>query len=109
MTSQVAPLACILVILVVIHKHLYKPFFTSPLRTIPAAHPLARFTSAWIIWVRWSKRENRELLRQHRRLGPVILIGPNEISVNCVDDGIKTVYSGGWEKPSYYDQFANYG
>jgi len=31
------------------------------------------------------------------------------LSVNCVDDGIKTIYGKGFEKIPFYSFFANYG
>lgn len=29
-------------------------------------------------------------------------MGGNELSVNCVENGIKTIYAGGWEKHAWY-------
>ncbi|KIW02531.1 uncharacterized protein PV09_06329 [Verruconis gallopava] len=84
------------------------PVFFSPLSRIPAAHPLARVTSLWITYIRWSRREIRTIHAAHGRLGPIILLGPREISVNCVKGGIQTVYSGGFEKGDWYDIFANF-
>ena len=36
-------------------------------------------------------------------------MAPNEVSINCVNDGIKTVYGKGFEKPPFYSVFVNYG
>ena len=38
----------------------------------------------------------------HQKLGPIVRLAPSEISINCVDKGIKTVYSGGFEKHEWY-------
>jgi cytochrome P450 len=84
------------------------PIIFSPLSRIPAAHPLARISSWWITSVRYKKVELRTIHAAHERLGPIILLGPEEISVNCVKGGIQTVYSGGFEKGDWYDIFANY-
>lgn len=84
------------------------PIFFSPLSKIPAAHPLARITSWWITYIRWSRRELRTIHASHQKYGPIILLGPEEISVNCVKGGIQTVYSGGFEKGGWYDIFANF-
>lgn len=84
------------------------PIFFSPLSRLPSAHPLARVTSYWIAYVRWSKQELRTIHAAHSRCGPVVLLGPNEISVNCVKGGIQTVYSGGFEKDTWYNLFTNY-
>ncbi|KAI4178626.1 MAG: hypothetical protein LQ346_007378 [Caloplaca aetnensis] len=45
----------------------------------------------------------------HLKYGPIVRLAPNEISINCVDGGLRTVYAGGFEKPYFYDQFDNYG
>ena len=39
----------------------------------------------------------------------MVRLGPNEISVNCVDGGIRTIYGGGYEKGDWYAVFNNYG
>ena len=46
----------------------------------------------------------------HERLGPIVRIAPSEISVNSVENGIRTIYSGGFEKGDWYKNiFSNYG
>ncbi|KAL8725371.1 MAG: hypothetical protein Q9166_007387 [cf. Caloplaca sp. 2 TL-2023] len=47
--------------------------------------------------------------KAHLKHGPIVRLGPNEVSINCVDGGLRTVYAGGFEKPYFYDQFQNYG
>lgn len=96
--------------------HVLIAYFRNPLRKIPAAHPLAHFTSLWIHSVRWRAIENATLKAAHGRLGPIVCLGPNEISVNCVKGGIREVYAGGFEKKScanggfnWYAFFSNYG
>ncbi|KAF1944798.1 cytochrome P450 [Clathrospora elynae] len=90
-------------------------YLRNPLRKIPAAHPLAHFTSLWAHSIRWRSIENATLKEAHDRLGPIICLGPNEVSVNCVKGGIRDVYAGGFEKGNakdgynWYAFFANYG
>lgn len=67
------------------------PVFVSPLSKIPAAHPTSSLSPAWILWTRWRGRENATVLAAHERLGPLVRLGPNEISVNCITGGIRTV------------------
>lgn len=103
------PLILFLVALHILYTHT-----SNPLRLLPAAHPLAPWTSLWIAFVRWSGRENRTLKEAHERLGPVICLGPREVSVNCVVGGIREVYAGGFEKGgadgfNWYSFFSNYG
>jgi hypothetical protein len=105
--------------------HTLYTYLTNPLRRIPAAHPLAHFTSLWIHWIRWRGIENATLKAAHAKHGPIICLGPDEISVNCVRGGIRDVYAGGFEKVgakgkgmgkgigtggfNWYGFFANYG
>lgn len=90
-------------------------YVRNPLRKVPAAHPLAHITSLWMHSVRWRGIENATLKAAHDRLGPVVCLGPSEISVNCVKGGIRDVYAGGFEKSSakdgynWYTFFSNYG
>jgi hypothetical protein len=89
-------------------------YVRNPLRKIPAAHPLAPFSSLWIDSVRWRHIENAMLKEAHERLGPIVCLGPNEVSINCVKGGIRDVYGGGFEKVnakdgySWYSFFSNY-
>ncbi|KAF2706329.1 cytochrome P450 [Pleomassaria siparia CBS 279.74] len=93
--------------------HVLYAYFANPLRRIPAAHALAPFTSLWILSVRWRSIENATLKAAHDKLGPIVCLGPNEISVNCVRGGIKDVYTGGFEKGNgtwgWYEFFENFG
>jgi cytochrome P450 len=90
-------------------------YITNPVRKIPAAHPLAPFTSLWISSIRWRRIENATLKDAHDRLGPIVCLGPEEISVNCVKGGIRDVYAGGFEKHdtksgyNWYSFFTNFG
>jgi len=85
------------------------PAFLSPLAKIPNAHFSSPFSSLWILWIRFRRRENRTLFACHERLGPIIRLGPKELSVNCVD-GVRTIYGGGYEKHDWYTNiFDNYG
>ncbi|CAI6322313.1 unnamed protein product [Periconia digitata] len=112
---DLALLSKLLPFLLALH-FLYK-HTSNPLRLIPAAHPLAPWTSLWISYIRWSGRENRTLKEAHERLGAVVCLGPGEVSVNCVAGGIREIYAGGFEKGieegqrgfNWYGFFANYG
>jgi hypothetical protein len=97
-------------------SHVIYTYIRNPLRKLPAAHPLAHFTSLWIHSVRWRSIENATLKEAHDRLGPIICLGPEEISLNCVKGGIREVYAGGFEKVkpgqggyNWYAFFSNYG
>ncbi|KAF2089541.1 cytochrome P450 [Saccharata proteae CBS 121410] len=80
-----------------------------PLNAIPAAHPTASISRAWILQTRYRGREIRAIHRAHAALGPVVRLAPNEISVCCVKGGLAAVYAGGWEKSAWYAFFGNFG
>lgn len=61
-----------------------------------------------MLWIRFRNVENDIVFQAHKKHGPVVRLGPNEVSINCVDDGIKTVYGKGFEKTPYYSFFANF-
>nr|POE74708.1 tryprostatin b 6-hydroxylase [Quercus suber] len=93
-----------------VYKYLIHPLFFSPLRKIPAAHWSARFTNLWIQYHRSRSVETFVVHAAHEKLGPIVLLGPDCLSVNAVDGGIRTIYSGGWEKGDWYSNaFTNYG
>lgn len=86
------------------------PTFFSPLSKIPNAHATSCFSPVWILWQRYTGYENRAIHAAHEIHGDIVRLGPNEVSINCVDNGIRTVYSGGFEKWNWYpNQFDNYG
>jgi hypothetical protein len=41
--------------------------------------------------------------------GNVVRLGPKELLVNTYDGGVRTIYSGGFEKPNWYEFFINHG
>lgn len=112
---HLSPKALALLVLVVLLLRFLVAYLRNPLRKVPAAHPLAHWTPLWIHYVRWRAVENATLKEAHGRLGPVVCLGPKEVSVNCVQGGIKTIYAGGFEKGgtngafNWYGFFANYG
>ena len=65
--------------------------------------------------MRWRAVENATIKRAHEQLGPIVRLGPNEVSVNCVKGGIRDIYTGGFEKSdpdgafNWYAFFSNYG
>lgn len=89
----------IALLLASIYKWLIYPAFFSPLSKIPNIHPVAAITSLWMLWIRFRNVENDTVFQAHKKHGPVVRLGPHEVSVNCVDDGIKTIYGKGLKKP----------
>lgn len=110
MTLQLIYLASVLVLAIGFYKFIIYHALLSPLAKIPAAHWSCHFSSTWLLWMKWSGRENREVYKRHMEKGSAVRLGPNIISLNCFDDGLKTVYQGAFPKPSFYwNGFSVYG
>ena len=91
-------------------KLILYPALFSPLAKIPNAHWSCGFSPLWIVWMKWTKQENCQVYKKHMEKGPAIRLAPNLVSFNCFEDGLKTVYNGGFPKPEFYfNGFAVYG
>ncbi|OOF97217.1 hypothetical protein ASPCADRAFT_143474 [Aspergillus carbonarius ITEM 5010] len=108
--SAITATAASLCILLLAYKVVIYPVFISPLSKIPNAHWSAPISPVWIIWKRYMAQNNRTIQAAHEQLGPIIRLAPSEVSVNCVDGGIKSVYTGGFEKHEWYPRvFGSFG
>ena len=107
--AGVLGISMLAVVVLLVYRFLIYPSFVSPLSRIPAAHFTASWSPLWILWIRFTRVEVQTIHKAHLRLGPIVRLGPNEVSINCVDGGLRTVYAGGFEKPFFYDQFRKYG
>ncbi|KAK5739195.1 hypothetical protein LTR17_005496 [Elasticomyces elasticus] len=93
-----------------VYRYILYPAFLSPLAKIPSAHWSVPFSRLWILYYRSREEETPAVHTAHQRLGPIVRIAPNDISVNSVEGGIRTVYAGGYEKGTWYKNiFQNYG
>lgn len=111
MTLPVIPLAagCALFCLA-IYKFVLYPAFISPLSKIPNAHWSASISPFWILYHRQQQNDTLTVNEKHQKLGPIIRLAPNELSVNSVEGGIRAIYAGGFEKGTWYSNvFSNYG
>lgn len=109
MASPIFIFALSLLFILATYRYLIHPIFISPLRKIPPAHWSAPISRFWILYTRRRRNENTTIHALHQRLGPLVRLGPSEVSVNCVDGGIRTVYGGGYEKGDWYAVYNNYG
>lgn len=98
----------LIVVALLIYQYVLYPVILSPLSKIPSAHWSCSISPAWILWARFKSRENRTLHAAHKKYGPIVRIGPNELSVNNVET-VKTIYQGGFDKHQWYSLFNNYG
>lgn len=109
MASPIFVVALFLLCILATYRYLVYPIVASPLRKIPPAHWSAPVSPLWILYTRRRRNENATIHALHQRLGPLVRLGPNEISVNCVDGGIRTIYGGSYEKGDWYAVYKNYG
>lgn len=108
LSISIPALAFVVLTLLAIFKFIIHPTLLSPLSKVPNAHWTASFSPLWILWTRYRCLENKSLHAAHLRLGPVIRVAPNELSVNDIGS-LRTVYAGGFEKGEWYSIFDNYG
>ncbi|EXJ54573.1 hypothetical protein A1O7_09914 [Cladophialophora yegresii CBS 114405] len=94
-----------------LYRFIIHPLLFHPLKHIPSAHwSIPIFGDLWITYQRYMERNNAVTYTAHLKHGAVVRMGANELSVNCVENGIKTIYAGGWEKHAWYPQrFGSYG
>lgn len=85
------------------------PRFLSPLAKIPNAHWSSPLGPWWILWRRYRQQELSAAYEAHQKYGPIVRLGPKDLSVSCYEDGIRTIYGGGFDKPIYFDFFNYYG
>lgn len=79
----------------------------SGLRKIPAPFP-AQFSDLWLLSTARRGRRYEIVDEVHKKLGPVVRIAPNHISVND-DEAIQVIYGhgNGYLKSSFYDAFVS--
>ena len=83
--------------------------FLSPLARVPSAHPSAALSKIWLVWLRYTGKEHRTRYLLHKQLGPVIRLGPKELGVNCIEDGVWTIHNGNFDKSPWFSGFNFYG
>ncbi|KAF5858429.1 hypothetical protein ETB97_004367 [Aspergillus alliaceus] len=107
MTSTTA-IAIGVLLAVILYKYLIYPYYLSPLSNVPNAHFTSPISTRWIERQRNAGKEVLTLYDLHQTLGPVVRLGPDELSVNSLS-GLKTIYTGAFEKHSFYsDVFVNF-
>ena len=64
-----------------------------PLKVAKEAHWSARYSGVWIWWQHLNDRGADAVHQAHLRYGPVVRLGPSELSVCAVEGGLDTIYS----------------
>lgn len=105
--STMIVLIIFITLLILLLRTLQIAYF-SPLSSFPNANFLAPLTPLWLFWTKARKREIWVRTALHDKFGPVVRLGPNELSINDAK-GVKLVYGGGFEKTDFFQAFANFG
>ena len=83
-------------------KQIYE-WYSSPLSAIPNAHFSVPFSQLWNLSNKWRARENRARLKAHQKLGPIVRIGPQELSIDSMDF-VQQIYGGNYDKDAWYQR-----
>ncbi|KAI1506410.1 cytochrome P450 [Biscogniauxia marginata] len=103
-----SPWSLVVGFIAVVAYYVYPYFVTySPLRHIPAPFP-AQFTNLWLLYVCRQGNRYKVADEVHKKLGPVVRIQPNHISV-ADDEAIQVIYGhgNGFLKSEFYDAFVS--
>ena len=107
MISSVSILASVLLV-ALLYKYVIYPYFFSPLAKVPNAHFTSPISSRWIDSHSAANTQVRTISALHQKHGPVVRLGPNELSVNSLH-GLRVIYTGAFEKDAFYrDVFVNF-
>lgn len=81
----------------------------SPLSKIPGPW-YTRFTSLWLKYQEFTANRRESIHALHKRYGPVVRLGPNEVSFTSLD-AIKEIYASGgsgYDKTEFYSLFKQF-
>jgi hypothetical protein len=71
-----------------------------PLSHIPGPW-WTRYSSLWILYIRWSKRDNETNRQLHKKYGSIVRLAPKELSVNS-PEGLEKIYVAALQKDKFY-------
>jgi hypothetical protein len=112
MFESAVPQICASLVLLLPLTYLLKHFHhTYPLIRVPCAHPTSFFNPLWILWLRYrgSEQEIAAVRAAHRRYGPIVRLGPREISIASSDVEIRHKVGARLGKHGWHSAFSNYG
>ncbi|KAJ5758159.1 uncharacterized protein N7511_006853 [Penicillium nucicola] len=94
---------------ILIFGYIFLQGLLSPLSKIPGPF-YTRFTSIWIKYQEFTANRRESIHQLHKVYGPVVRLGPNEVSFTSLD-AIKEIYASGgsgYDKTEYYDLFRQF-
>lgn len=83
--------------------------FCSPLKKLPGPR-YTQFTSLWIKYQEFTANRRESVHNLHQKYGPVVRLGPNEVSFTSLD-AIKEIYASGgsgYDKTEFYTLFKQF-
>ncbi|KAK5173806.1 uncharacterized protein LTR77_002487 [Saxophila tyrrhenica] len=105
MASRTVLGACFLVFVWLCY-YLLRP---TPLDQAPCIHWSAKYSSLWIRWKRYQDQDTLAVHEAHLRHGPVVRLGPKEMSIVDAATGIKPIYEGRLPKTDWFQIIVSYG
>jgi cytochrome P450 len=107
--SNIAAFAPLFLVFACIYTFLYDYLSKPGLRRIPGPAPFA-ITRYRLALEAWKARSIQTVHKLHLRYGPVVRIGPNQISFNSLS-ALRQIYGAGsgFERTSFYKMFDVYG
>ncbi|KAL3471436.1 cytochrome P450 [Aspergillus californicus] len=106
--SSLIVLALIICLGALGYHYIVYPVYHGPFSHIPGPW-LSKITGRHLVWHELFLRRNDQIFTWHQQYGPIVCIGPNEVSTATLQDTHK-IYSSTsrWEKSSYFDYFMGY-
>jgi hypothetical protein len=65
-------------------------YFRNPLRNVPGPF-WAKFSNLWLVYHTGQGRMHRKIIEVHEKYGPLVRLGPHEISTADIDS-LKVIY-----------------
>ncbi|KAK6398363.1 hypothetical protein LTR95_019475, partial [Oleoguttula sp. CCFEE 5521] len=97
-----------LAVSLIAYRWIVRPALLSSLVRVPSAHWSSAISRIWITYHRCLQQDTLVVHLAHERLGPVVRLAPDEVSVNSLE-GLRAVSTGGFEKNVWYaNVFSNY-
>jgi hypothetical protein len=100
-----ATLASIAVLCVFVYRA-----FMGPLARIPGP-TYSLFTDLWLMTKEFTSQRREYVHELHKHYGPVVRLGPNEVSFTSLE-AVKEIYSSGgsgYDKTEFYTLFKQFG
>jgi hypothetical protein len=109
MFGQLWP-ACALAIAVTWASTIFIRALRSPVSKIPGPG-YSKFTELWLMIQEFTGNRRLYIHQLHRRYGPVVRLGPNEVSFTSLE-AVKEIYTSGgsgYDKTELYNLFMQFG